>query len=76
MKPGEQNLRRTLQRLHRPQPQKPPLDLNPTTPFEVAIAEQLRYLRRDVDKLNSRLNWLFTLIAGAAVTNIVLALLP
>ena len=52
-----------------------PLSLDPTNPFEVVLAEQIRHLRADVDRLNTRLNWLFTLILGAAVTNIILAVL-
>jgi hypothetical protein len=39
------------------------------------IAERLQALRRDVDRLQTRLDWLFALIIGAAVTNVVLALL-
>ena len=52
-----------------------PLSLDPTNPFEILLAEQIRHLRADVDRLNTRLNWLFTLILGAAVTNILLAIL-
>ena len=68
MKPNEQN--------QRPPNNAPkPLSLDPTNPFELLLAEQIRHLRADVDRLNTRLNWLFTLILGAAVTNIVLAVL-
>ena len=52
-----------------------PLSLDPTNPFEIVLAEQMRHLRADVDRLNTRLNWLFTLILGAAVTNVILAIL-
>jgi hypothetical protein len=52
-----------------------PLEVEPTNPFEVMIAERLQALRRDVDRLQTRLDWLFALIIGAAVTNVVLALL-
>lgn len=52
-----------------------PLEAEPTNPFEIMIAERLQSLRRDVDRLQSRLDWLFALIIGAAVTNVVLALL-
>jgi hypothetical protein len=52
-----------------------PLRLEPTNPFEVAVAEQLRHLRREVDRLHGRFNWLLTVIVGAALTNIVIAVL-
>ena len=52
-----------------------PLDLRPTTPFEIQLAEQIKALRADVDRLNSRLTWLFTLIIGASVANVVLSFL-
>jgi hypothetical protein len=52
-----------------------PLEAEPTNPFEIMIAERLQALRRDVDRLQTRLDWLFALIIGAAVTNVVLALL-
>ena len=51
-----------------------PLEAEPTNPFEIMIAERLQALRRDVDRLQTRLDWLFALIIGAAVTNVVLAL--
>jgi hypothetical protein len=52
-----------------------PLSLDPTNAFEVAVAEQIRALRDDVDELKERLNWLFGLIIAAAAANVVLALL-
>ena len=52
-----------------------PLEAEPTNPFEIMIAERLQSLRRDVDRLQTRLDWLFALIIGAAITNVVLALL-
>jgi hypothetical protein len=58
-----------------PPPSAHPLDLKPCNAFEVAIAEQLKALRRELDQLATRVNWLLTLIVGAAVTNIVIALL-
>ncbi len=57
------------------QPGPLPLEVEPTNPFEVIIAERLQSLRRDVDRLQTRLDWLFALIIGAAITNVVLALL-
>ena len=52
-----------------------PLCLDPSNAFEVAVAEQIKALRDDVDELKDRLNWLFGLIVAAAVSNVVLALL-
>jgi len=51
-----------------------PLKVDPCNGFEVAVAERLKALQQDVDELRSRLNWLLTVIVGAAVTNIVIAL--
>ena len=75
MKKGEERLRHTLRRLHQPPSAVPPLDLQPTSPYELYLGEQLKALRADVDKLTTRLNWLVTVIVGAAVTNVILALL-
>lgn len=58
-----------------PPPRPAPLEAEPTNPFEIMIAERLQSLRRDVDRLQTRLDWLFALIIGAAITNVVLALL-
>ena len=81
MKPGESRLRATLSRLAQqraagasPEPSTP-LCLDPSNPFEVAVAEQIRALRDDVDALKTRLDWLFGLIIAAAVTDVLLRLL-
>ena len=66
-------LKAALRRL-RPPP-CPPVDLRPTNAFEVAIAERLKALEAELDQLRGRINWLLTVIVGAAVTNIVIALL-
>ena len=58
-----------------PNPNPEPLDMEPTNPFEVVVLERLQVLRRDVDRIQTRLDWLFALIIGAAVTNVALALL-
>jgi ubiquinone biosynthesis protein UbiJ len=83
---GEDRLRASIRRLasksrtsaagQRPElTDSQPLSLDPTNAFEVAIAEQIRALRDDVDELKDRLNWLFGLIIAAAAANVVLALL-
>jgi hypothetical protein len=71
--PGENRLRQALTR-RRP-PSHKPLDLRPSNAFEVAVAEQLKQLRCDIDKLNARLWWLITVVVGLAATNLVLNLL-
>ena len=59
----------------RPSPAPPALDVRPTNAFEVAVAERLKALEAELDQLRSRINWLLTVIVGAAITNIVIALL-
>ena len=71
--PGETHFRQALARLR--SPPTPPLDLRPTNAFEVAVAEQLKQLRCDIDKLNARLWWLITVVVGLAAANLVLSLL-
>jgi hypothetical protein len=72
--PGEARLREAVRRLHGA-PDPPALDVRPTNPFEVAVAERLKALEAELDQLRSRINWLLTVIVGAAITNIVIALL-
>ena len=50
------------------------MDLEPGSAFEVAIDERLKALQADVDRIRSRMDWLLTVIVGAALLN-VLALL-
>lgn len=71
---GDEKLRAAMSRL-RGARQTPPLPLEPTNAFEVAIAERLKALQGEVDQLRSRINWLFTVIVGAAITNVLIALL-
>ena len=75
MRPGEQRLRQALGRLRRPPAAAPPLSVEPATAFDVALVEQLKHLRADVDRLQTRVNWLLGLIIAAAVTNVLLAVL-
>ena len=74
---GESRLRAAVARVgaRSPRPDPPPLKPEPTNPFELAVAERLATLKADIDRVESRLNWLFALIIGAAVTNVVIALL-
>jgi hypothetical protein len=76
---GETRLRATIARVRGPVGAAPrgcpPLKPEPTNPFELAVAERLATLKADIDRVESRLNWLFALIIGAAVTNVVIALL-
>jgi hypothetical protein len=87
---GESRLRASIARLRKGHPQgdaptdgcprggaltAPPLKPEPTNAFELAVAERLAALKADIDRVENRLNWLFALIIGAAVTNIVIAFL-
>ena len=71
---GEERFRQAFRRLRRPGPS--PLEVEPTNPWEIMIAERLQALRGDVDRLETRLWWLFALIIGAAIANVVIGLLP
>jgi hypothetical protein len=73
VKGGEKRLRAALSKMRSKSPA--PLELLPTNPFEVAIAERLEALQARIDRLQTRVNWLLTFIVGAAVTNVVIALL-
>lgn len=77
MTEGDRRLRAALGRLRRTSPAgaPPPLKPEPTNAFELAVSERLAHLQRDVDRLQSRVNWLLGLIAGFAVVNLVLNLL-
>jgi len=69
-RPGETALLAAVRRRRRAPSFKP----DPTNAFELAVAERLNALQKDVDELRGRINWLLTLIIGAALTNIVIAL--
>jgi hypothetical protein len=71
---SQEQLAQALGRL-RNRPPKPALKPEPTNAFEVAIAERLQSLERELDRLRSQLTWLFTVIIGFAITNVVIALL-
>ena len=79
--PGSQRLASSIARIRarRAKPstlgQPPPMELKPTNAFEIAVAEQIKAMRQDLDRLEARLWWLFALILGAAVANMVLSLL-
>ena len=67
-------LKAALRALHTT-PGPPALDLRPTNPFEIQVAERLHSIDAELDQLRTRINWLLTIIVGAAITNIVIALL-
>lgn len=69
---GSDRLKASVRRLRRNT--SPTFKPNPTSAFEVAAAERLKSLQRDVDQIRARLNWLFALIIGAAAANILLSL--
>ena len=72
---GEERFRAALARLRRMPRAPAALEVEPTNPWEIMIAERLQALRCDVDRLQTRLWWLFALILGAAVANVVMGLL-
>lgn len=45
-----------------------------TAAFQAAVTERLKAIERDLERLQSRVNWLMTVIVGAAIGNVVLAL--
>ena len=47
----------------------------PTSAFEVAVAERLQAVERELDRLRSQLTWLFTIIIGFSITNMLVTLL-
>ena len=80
LRPGEARLRSAAGRLRQPpscgtmQDRRPPLEPKPSNPFEVAVSERLKAMQEDIEQIRSRLNWLLTIIVGAAATNVLLAL--
>ena len=67
--PGEKRLREVLARMRRPHAEsRPPINLEPTTPFEQAILQHYEELRRDYEDLKKRVDWLTVAIVGAALT--------
>lgn len=71
-----QHLAAAIRRLRGGGPEPlPPLRPEPSNAFEVALAERLKAIEAELDRLRTRLNWLLTLIVGAAVANVVLGLL-
>jgi hypothetical protein len=73
---SSQHLAQALRRLRSPgNGPKPALKPEPTNAFEIAIAERLLSMEREIDRLRSQLTWLFTVIIGFAITNVVIALL-
>lgn len=52
-----------------------PLRPEPTSAFEVAIAQRLKDLEEEIDRMRAQLNWLFLFIVAAALTNVVVSIL-
>ena len=69
---GAERLKASVGRHRRPPP--PPFEPDPNSAWDVAVAERIKSIQQDVAQLRSRLNWLFALILGAAVANVVLSL--
>lgn len=69
---GADRLKASVGRLRRPP--TPPFQPDPTSAFEVAVAERIKFIQRDVDHIRTRLNWLLCLIVGAAAANVILSL--
>jgi hypothetical protein len=75
---GNKRLAAALRRLRptaNPTTPSPTWTLDPSNAFEVAVAERLKAMQCQIDQLTTRLNWLLTVIIGAALTNLVIALL-
>lgn len=72
-RPGDSALKAAVARLRHARPTPPAMTPDPTSAFEVAIAERLKSMQRDLDRLHSRLNWLFCLIIAAALGNVIAA---
>lgn len=73
---GDARLKQAIARLRSRRPKTlPPFSPEPSNAFQVAIAERLTALTDEVDRLRSRLNWLLTIIIGAALANTVIALI-
>jgi hypothetical protein len=54
---------------------RPSLEVDPTNPFEIAVAERLKAMQQDLDRLRARLDWLLVFIVGAALTSVVISML-
>lgn len=67
---GDRKLRAAVRKLgaRRGPVARPPLNLEPTTPFEQQLLHHYQELRRDYDDLKRRVDWLTVAIVGAALT--------
>ena len=90
MSTGADRLRSTVRRLRAPggvgglpptqqdggrSPDRPPLRPEPTNAFEIAIAQRLKDLEEEIDRLRTQLNWLLLFIVAAALSNVVISIL-
>lgn len=68
-KDGEKKLREALRRFRPSSPARPdPFDLEPTTAFEALALKRLEYLEHCIAKLETRVNWLLVMVAGASLS--------
>jgi hypothetical protein len=68
-------LKDALARLRRPAgPPPTPLQLGPTTAFEVAVDQRLRNLEARVEEVKGRINGLIFLLVGAVLLELVMRL--
>lgn len=77
---GADRLKATIRRLRvsaspPPHVSAPPLRPEPTNAFEIAIAQRLKDLEEEIDRLRTQLNWLLLFIVAAALTNVVISIL-
>ena len=75
MTDGAARLRAALARFRRPQPNRTPVQLAPTTPLEALILERITALQADVSALQDQQRWLIRLTAGAIIGAVLNALL-
>lgn len=68
---GRESLTKALQSLKSKgdgQSTRPPLQLQPTTPFEALVAARLAAIETEISELKDQNKWLQRLVGGAVVT--------
>ena len=69
---GADRLKASVGRLRRRD--QPAFEPDPSSAFEVAIAERVKFMQKDLDQIRTRLNWVLGLIVAAAAANVLLSL--